>query len=191
MVTGALWLAVVPWKNKFPWVLFLTVTLQEAARFGLHEVFRLLQNLDDGVKSFIRPGTKNHVLTGLAVGTGFASLSVLVNFYTLLIDFDADDTAIYTDKCPSINFFVAASAFALAYSIMHIMLGVLVWPSYIERSWLIIILVYLLHLGIAEMSLGNLVQDGCRWTMALVFSFVAILSVASILVTRRRVLKSA
>ena len=189
ILAGALWLAVVPLKQTYPWVLFLAVTFQELFRLLLYLTFYYIQTIDDGIKSFLRTGTKNRILTGVSVGIGFSALGVLINYFTLLVDFDVHDTAIYIEMCPNINFWVAGGSLALAYSVLHIVLGVLVWEMYVEKKWAKVGGVYVLHLAIAELGLGSRVRNGCQWTIPVVFIVVGILTVFTVFVCRKRIAK--
>lgn len=191
ILSGAIWFAIPPLKQRYPWVLFTTVLFQELARFVLFLSFRFVARLGDGdgVEAFLRRGTKNEVLSGLAVGVGFALMSVLVNFYSVLADEFSDDTAIYTDTCP-INFFVAAASYSLAFSLLHIALGAFVWPAYADSSgWAKVITAFVIHLSIAEATLANRNSDGCVWGIGLVFGLV-LLAIVFIFLSSRKRLKS-
>lgn len=189
MIVGTAWLAIPPLKQTFGWVLFLVVSVQELLRFILFSVFRFMSRHGDGVEAFVRPGAKNQVLTGLSVGVGYALMSVLIQFYSLVADEFADDTAIYTEACP-LNFFVAAGSLSLAYSILHIFLAILVWPAYSDDNrWRIILLTFVLHLGISELSLSNRVENGCVWNMGVTWALVSLVTVGVILISRRRMRK--
>ncbi|KAK1867381.1 hypothetical protein I4F81_009888 [Pyropia yezoensis] len=171
-LSAAIWHAIPPLKEVYPYVLFL------AAAY--------LLGLGDGADAFLRPGPINVTLTGIAVGTGFGLVSVLTNLVSFMADHYMEDTAIYTDRCP-INFFVAAGTLAAAYSILHVVLAVWVWPFYTERRWLGVAAVGALHVGVAMASLGNRVDNGCRWTLGMVLGMVAITTVVVVVVTMRRV----
>lgn len=189
MLSGALWLAIPPLKTTFAWVLFVTVTMQELMRYVLFTVFRFMARTGDGVQAFLRPGAKNTLLTGMSVGVGFGMLSVLVNFYSVVIDNFSVDTAIYNDVC-GINFFVAGGIFALAYSLLHILLGIIVWPAYSEDpGWDNMALGYFLHLGIAEMSLLNQRNGGCRWNLGVVWGLILIVVAITFVQSKKRIRK--
>lgn len=185
-LSAAIWHAIPPLKEVYPYVLFLAAAVQELLRYGLHELFQYLLGLGDGADAFLRPGPINVTLTGIAVGTGFGLVSVLTNLVSFMADHYMEDTAIYTDRCP-INFFVAAGTLAAAYSILHVVLAVWVWPFYTERRWLGVAAVGALHVGVAMASLGNRVDNGCRWTLGMVLGMVAITTVVVVVVTMRRV----
>lgn len=170
-LSGAVYWAIPPLREAYPWLLFVTVTMQEATRLALYEVFRCIHRSGDGVQAFLRPGAKNETLTGISIGAGYGLLSVLVNFYSAVIDEFKDDTAIYTDIC-SLNFFVAASLYALAFAVLHVTVAVLVWPAYTDRNWAYIVAGYLLHLGVAMATLMNRRSGGCRWGIGLVYGLV-------------------
>jgi hypothetical protein len=189
-LSGVVYWMIPPLRQTYPWLLFVTVTMQETTRLGLYEVFRYMFKSGDGVQAFLRPGAKNETLTGLSIGTGFALLSVLVNFYAAVIDEFKNDTAIYTDTC-SLNFFVAASLCALAFAVLHVTLGVLVWPAYTDRNWAYIIAGFLLHLGVAEATLANRTVGGCKWGLGLIYGLVISAATATAMLSRMRIRKEA
>lgn len=166
MVTaGAIWHMIPPLRDEFAWVIFVIVSAQEIARFSLYVIFQYMSRRAEGTEAFIRPGDKNNVLTGLAVGTGYAVMTVFVQFYALIADEFLSDTAIYIEKC-SINFFVAASAFTLGFSLLQIALGVWTWPAYsAEKKIGKLMFAYLVHLGFAQMTLFNRRTEGCKWNL--------------------------
>lgn len=188
MVAGTAWLAIPPLKQTFPVVLFVTVTLQEGFRFGLYSIFQLLSQRGDGVEAFIRPGAKNEILTGLSVGVGYALMSVLIQFYSVVADEFANDTAIYTDVCP-LNFFVVAGSFSLAYSILHIFIGVFVWPAYSDGAgrWGMVAIAYVIRLGMSELSLSNRIENGCVWNIGVTWGLITITSFGIVLQARKRI----
>lgn len=189
-LSGTVYWMIPPLRQTYPWLLFVTVLMQELSRLGLFELFRYMFKSGDGVEAFIRPGARNDALTGISVGTGYGLLSVFVNFYSAVIDDFKDDTAIYTDLCP-INFFVAASFYAQAFAILHVALSVLAWPAYTNRDWSYITLAFLIHLGVAEATLFNRVNNGCRWAIGLVFALVLLVSLGTATLTAMRIRKEA
>lgn len=170
-LSGAVYWMIPPLREAYPWLLFVTVTMQEVTRLALYELFRYMFRSGDGVQAFLRPGAKNETLTGISIGAGYGMLSVLVNFYSAVIDEFKDDTAIYTDRC-SLNFFVAASLYALAFAVLHVAVAVLVWPAYTDRNWAYITAGFLLHLGVAMATLANRKNGGCQWGIGLVYGLV-------------------
>lgn len=187
MLSGAVWFAIQPLKQTFPWVLFVTVTFQELFRFLLYYSFRILARTGDVVEAFLPHGAKNNIMTVLSVGVGFALMSVLVNLYSVLADEFWNDTAIYTDIC-TINLFVEVSGFALAFSVLHILLGILAWPAYSdEKGWDKILIAYVAHLGVEEAMLFNRRAQGCRWNLGLVWGLVACLTVFVFFLSGRRI----
>lgn len=189
-ISGTVYWMIPPLRETYAWLLFVVVTAQELMRLALFELFRYMFKSGDGVQAFLRPGVKNDTLTGLSVGTGFAILSVMVNFYSAVIDEFRDDTAIYTDKCP-INFFLVSSLNALAFSILHMVLGVFVWPAYARRSWSYILAAYALHLGVSEVTLLNRREQGCEWGLGVVFALVGLALAGTGFLARTRVRKEA
>lgn len=186
MLAAAFWLAVPPLKKTYPWVLFLSVTMQELARFALSYGFRTLGRLGDNVKAFLRPGVKNQFRTSAAVGAGFGFMSIAVNFYSIVASELSDDTGIYVEHCP-VNFVVAGSLFALAFYILHLLLAILVWPAYyVEMGWLTMFVIYGLHLGASEVTLLNRRQNGCIRGLIAVWSIDAILFCLTIGLTKHR-----
>lgn len=186
MLAAALWLAVTPLKKTYPWVLFLSVTMQEIARLALSIGFRALGRLGENVQAFLRPGIKNQFRTSAAVGAGFGFMSIAVNFYSLVASELSDDTALYVERCP-VNFVVAGALFALAFYILHILFAIIAWPSYyIERGWVGIVVTYGLHLGTSEVTLLNRRQDGCVRGLIAIWSTVAILFYLTIRLTKYR-----
>lgn len=189
MLSGTIWLAISPLKQKFPWVLFVAVSMQEVMRYALSVVFRFMSRRGQGVEAFLRLGAKNDLLTGMSVGVGYALMSVLIQFYSVVADNFSDDTAIYADTCP-INFFVVAGSFSLAFSLLHIFLAIFVWPAYShDGRWEEVGLTYFIHLGLAELSLVNRINNGCVWNLGLTWALIVIIALSIILVSRRRVLK--
>ncbi len=189
MLSGIIWLMIPPLRNVYAWSLFIAVTMQELMRFVLHRIFRIMSRHGDGVEAFLRPGVKNDLLTGMSIGVGFAFLSAMVNFYATVVDEFASNTAIYTERC-SINFVVAASGNALAFSLLHISLGILVWPAYSEDpSSLKVLFGYVLHLGISLATLGSSRKFGCTWVLILVFALVFIVMGITAVQSKRRVKK--
>lgn len=184
--SGAVYWMIPPLREVYPWLLFVTVTMQEASRLGLHEVFRYMLKSSDGVQAFIRPGASNEALTGIAIGCGFGIMSVLVNFFSAVIDNFKDDTAIYTDLCP-INFFVASSFYAQAFSVLHIALGVISWPAYNKFNRTVIFTSFVIHLAVSEATLFNKINNGCRWAIGLVYALVFIVSSAAAATTTSRI----
>lgn len=184
-LSGTVYWAIPPLRHAYPWLLFVTVTMQEGTRLALYEVFRFMFRSGDGVQAFLRPGAKNETLTGISIGSGYGMLSVLVNFYSAVIDEFKDDTAIYTDVC-SLNFFVAASLYALAFAVLHVTVAVLVWPAYTDRNWTYIIAGYLLHLGVAEATLANRRFGGCQWGLGLVFGVVVCATCGAVVLSNMR-----
>jgi Aph-1 protein len=187
-LSGAVYWMIPPLRQAYPWLLFVTVTMQEGTRLGLYEVFRYMFRSGDGVQAFLRPGAKNETLTGLSIGAGFGFLSVLVNFYSAVIDEFRDDTAVYTDTC-SLNFFVAASLYALAFAVLHVTVAVLVWPAYTDRNWAYIFAGYFLHLGVAEATLANRRNGGCHWGIGLVYVLVLLATVGTAVLSSVRIRK--
>ncbi|OSX70079.1 hypothetical protein BU14_0927s0002 [Porphyra umbilicalis] len=185
-VSAVIWHAIPPAKETYPYVLAMTALVQEFSRLGLHELFQYLLSMGDGADAFLRPGPINVTLTGIAVGTGFGLISVLTNLVSFMADHYMADSAIYTDKCP-INFFVAAGTLAAAYSILHVLLAVWVWPFYTDRNWLGIAAVIAVHIGVAEASLGSRNDNGCRWTLGMVLGMVAAVGLVVVVSTMRRV----
>lgn len=172
MLSGIIYLAIPPWREIPGWSIFVAVTAQEFSRYLLHIVFRFMSRSGDGVDAFLRPGVRNDLNSGMAIGVGYAFLSAMVNFFSPVIDEFRNNTAIYIPNCP-VNFVVAASAYALAFSLMHISLGVLVWPAYSEDpSWLKCGVGYVLHMAMAVATLGNETIH-CRATLGIVYALVA------------------
>jgi gamma-secretase subunit APH-1 len=187
-VSGIVYLAIRPIRTAYPALLVVTVLMEELARFGLFEAFRSMFKSGDGVQAFIRPGAKNELLTGISVGVGYGAMSIFVNFYYAVLDDFWDDTAIYTDKC-GINFFVAASAYACVFSVLHIMLGILAWPAYTNRSWAYIAAAFAIHLGYASATLVNRRAGGCSWGIGMMVGLVLAMSLATLIVAIRRIKK--
>lgn len=187
MLASIIWFAIPPLKGVYPWVLFVAVTTQELSRLMLFLIFRQVGKVSLGVQVFLRPSPKDTLLTSVSVGVGFALMFPLIHFFSVLADSFADDTAIYVEGCP-INFFVAASSFAMAFSLLHILLAVLAWPSYADPDGrFFVILTYLIHLGVSEASLSNRRENGCVIGMGLIWAFVVLLAVFTFFVSKRRV----
>lgn len=188
MLSGIIYLAIPPLRNTPAWSVFVAVTMQEAMRFALHAIFRTMARAGDGIDAFLRPGVHNELKSGMAIGVGFAFLSAMVNFFSPVIDEFRSNTAIYIPNCP-VNFVVAAAVYALAFSLMHIALGVLVWPAYSEDpSWLKMLIGYALHLATAFATLGNETIH-CRATFGIVYALVAGIVVLTALQSNQRVKK--
>jgi hypothetical protein len=187
-ISGIIYLAIRPIRTAYPALLVVTVVIEELARFGLFEGFRSMFKSGDGVQAFIRPGPKNELLTGISVGVGYGVMSIFVNFYYAVLDDFWDDTAIYTDKC-GINFFVAASAYACVFSVLHVMLGVLAWPAYTNRDWAYIVAALAIHLGYAMGTLANRRDGGCTWGIGMMVGLVSGMSIATLVVAYRRIKK--
>lgn len=176
MFAGAAWLAIPPLKNTFAWVLFVTVTMQEVVRLALYGMIRFVARRGEGAEAFFRPGVRNELLTGMAVGVGYSLMSVLIQFYAVIANEFSEDTAIYTDVCPH-NFFVVAGAFSLAFSVLQIALGVWIWPAYSEdRGWGKVALGYGVHLGLSQISLVNQRRNACSWNLGLTYSLIVLAS---------------
>jgi len=130
------------------------------------------------IQCFVRFGRKSVVVQGVAIGAAWGVMSALVNYVAYLHDFYTQDASIYTNLCP-INFWVASASFACAFSILHIVLSTLAWQAYVvENRWMKVsnlFLIYLVHLGFAELGLGNLSANGCIWTMAVTWSVLGAL----------------
>lgn len=189
MLSGTIWIAIPPLKETFPWVIFVAVSMQELMRYTMAVLFRIMARNGRGVHAFLRQGAKNQMLTGMAVGVGYALMSVLIQFFSIIADDFSDDTAIYTETCP-INFFVAAGSFTLAYSLLHIFLGILVWPAFSSStSWQYGLVAYALHLGLAELSLANRKNNGCAWNLGLTWALILFSILAVIFKTRARLKK--
>lgn len=189
MLASVIWIALVPWKQAYAWCLILVVTCQEASRIALFLVFRYLNNISNGVQVFLRPGPKNECLSGMAIGVGYAVMSPLIQFFSILAADYSDDTAIYILECHH-NVFTAASAYALSFSIIHIMLGVLTWPAYSDgngRRGSFIAFSYVVHLSLSLLTLTNLKKDGCIITLSIIIPAAFILSFFTFFVVRRRV----
>lgn len=184
-VSGVVYWAIPPAREVNPWLLTVSVFMQELMRMLMFELFRFMFRAGDGVQAFVRKGARNEILTGLAVGVGYSSISSLVNFCAVVVDYYLEDTSIYTEKCP-INFFVAASAYTMAFSVMQILLGILVWPAYTDRNWKWIFLSLFVHLGFAQTSLTSLFSNGCRIGIGIVYAYLAPLAVIVALVSRHR-----
>lgn len=187
IIASVIWVAIPPLKQTYGWNIFVVVTSQEAFRYGLFVLVRIVSKTANGVQIFVRPGAVNECLTGVAVGAGFALMSPLIHFFSVLANDYSDDTAIYTDECP-FNFFVAASAFALAFSLLHIMLGVIVWPAYSAPDGRFYILIcYLVHLTLGEITLGNTNINGCVWSLPVIYILSSILFILTIYVANKRI----
>ncbi len=172
MIAGIIWRAVIPLKDVTIWSMVLAVSAQEGMRLLLHRVFTLLSRHGDGAQVLLRPGAQNEIFSGLAIGTGYAFLSSMVNFFATVIDSFASNSAVYITKC-RINFLVASASNALAFNILHICLGILVWPAYSDRTWIMnAVLAYLLHLGVAACTLISQINQGCTIALAVVFVLV-------------------
>lgn len=187
-LSGTVYWMIPPLRDVYPWLLFVAVFMQELMRLLMYELFRFMFKSGDGVQGFIRPGIKNDALTGLSVGVGFGFMSVLVNFYSAVIDEFKDETAIYTDRC-GINFFVAASLYALSFSLLHIFLGIFVWPAYADRNMLYICGGFLMHLGLSEATLANRRAEGCRWGIGLSYGLLLVVCIFTLYALRNRVNK--
>lgn len=186
MIASGIWFAIPPLKQIFPWVLFVSVSMQELTRFGLHFGFKSISRIGNNVNAFLRPGVKDEFRTSVSVGVGFGFMSVAVNFYSLVADGFSNDTAVYVEQCP-INFFVAGAGFALAFYLLHVLLAIIVWPAYLnEMGWVLVGVSYLLHLGVSEATLLNRMENGCGRGLALVWCLVALIFVFTVLLTRRR-----
>lgn len=185
MIAGIIWRAVVPLKEVTIWSILLAVTAQEVMRLFLHRVFTLLSRRGDGAEVLLRPGAQNEIFSGLAVGTGYAFLSSLVNFFATVVDSFATNSAVYIQNC-RINFLVASASNAFAFNILHICLGILVWPAYSDRTWIMnAVLAYLLHLGVASCTLISQVNRGCSYALAVVFVLVFLLLLFTVYNCRR------
>mmetsp|Transcript_14238 Transcript_14238/g.30672 ORF Transcript_14238/g.30672 Transcript_14238/m.30672 type:complete len:273 (-) Transcript_14238:1022-1840(-) len=189
MLASALWFAIPPLKQEYPWVLFLTVTIQELMRWLMFTVFNWMSRYGEGVKAFLRDGTINRLQTGFAVGVGYALLSVLISYTAVVADNYWFDQSIYMPACPEINVFVAGAALALAFSIMHMALALLVWPMYALRRYIGVAVVYVLHLGTTMAALGNRNQGGCTYTMGIVWALVGCTSIVAAVATQRTISK--
>lgn len=189
MLAGTIWLMIPPLRDNNPWSLFVAVTMQELMRLVLFLIFRMMSRRGDGVEAFLRPGAKNQMLSGMSIGVGYALLASLVNYYAVVIDNFASNTAIYTDNC-TINFIVAGASNALAFNLLHICLGVFLWPAYSEDpSYVKVLCGYAIHLGVSMATLGGRV--GCHWSLGLVFGLVGIVFAFTLAQCRRRVRKEA
>lgn len=187
ILASVIWWAIPPWKRAYAWCLFVVVSCQELFRLLLFLVFQYLRNTSDGVEIFLRPGRKNECLSGMAIGLGYAIMAPLIHFFSILAAGYSDDTAIYIDEC-RINVFVAAASFALAFSIMHIMLGVIVWPAYSENNGKqYIILAYLIHIFLSQLTLINLNKNGCEATLPIILVLSVLLFMATAYIVRRRI----
>lgn len=187
MLSSAVWHAIPPLKTIYLWPIFLSVTFQELCRYGLYIGFRNISRFGDGVRAFVPPGTKNEIITGMCVGVGFGVMSVLINFVSVLVDEFADETAIHLPTCP-FNFVVIGSTMAMAFSILHILLGALVWPSYSHVSRNTHIFVgYVLHLAIAEVTLINRREDGCLWGFGIIWALVTLSAIFTFTISKSRI----
>lgn len=186
MLASVIWLAIPPLKHAYGWVLFVTVSTQEGFRYLLYIIFRVVGRTHGGVNAFIRPGRQNNVLTGISVGVGFSLMSSLIHYFSVFADLFSADTAIYTDFCP-FNFFVIAASIAMAFSILHILLGILAWPSYSDPDGApYVLLAYVSHILISEVTLTNLKKGGCKVGLLLSWVLVAFFLVLTVYIARRR-----
>ncbi|KAA8494676.1 Gamma-secretase subunit Aph-1 [Porphyridium purpureum] len=180
MLAAGWWFAIPPLKQEFAWVLFSTVTIQEGIRWAMFALFNWMKGYGEGVKAFLRVGAVNGLLTGFAVGAGYGLMSVLLSYTSIVGDNYWFDQSIYMPNCPEINFFVAGAAFALAYSIMHMALGVLAWSMYDTKNYVGIFFTYAWHLGISMASIGNTNRGGCVYTLGIVYGLVVLLSLCAL-----------
>lgn len=190
MLAAVVWRAVVPLQAKTEWSIWLAVTAQELLRLGLHRVFLQLSKRGEGVQALLRPGAQNDIFSGLAVGAGYALLASLVNFFTTVSDNFASSSAIYVENC-RINFIVASASNALALNILHICLGVLLWPKYSNRDWALqAFITYAFHLAIAEAttSWAN-PKVQCTGEIGIVFSLVFVVFVYTVIASIRSLKK--
>mmetsp|Transcript_16504 Transcript_16504/g.33717 ORF Transcript_16504/g.33717 Transcript_16504/m.33717 type:complete len:266 (-) Transcript_16504:346-1143(-) len=173
ILASALWFAVPPLKSSAAWSLWLAVSAQECARLAMYETFAYMRKIGEGVEAFVRPGRANTLLSGLAVGLGFSSMSVLVNFCAVVADSYMTRTAVYIPSCNQINFFVAASALSLAHSVLHLCWGAVIWPLYESRQirfkWGGCALVYCGHLFAALIGLTSANPGGCIVSLTVVW----------------------
>lgn len=186
MTASVIWIALVPWKQAYAWCLILVVTCQEVSRILLFLIFRYVNSLSSGVQVFLRPGPKNECLSGMAVGVGYAVMSPLIQFFSILAADYSDDTAIYIQECHH-NVFTAASAYALSFSIIHIMLGVLTWPAYsagFSKRLVVTAFSYVVHVSLSLLTLTNLRQDGCIVTLSIIIPAAFVLSSLTFFVVR-------
>lgn len=187
MLSGTIWLSIPPLRDVFEWSLFVAVTMQELMRLVLFHIFRILSRRRDGVEAFLRPGAKNQMLSGLSIGTGYAFLSSIVNYYSVVIDNFASNNAIYKKGC-GLNLIVAGAANSLAFNLLHICLGVLLWPSYSDDpSYVKILFGYGVHLGISLATSGSRRDERCGWTLGLVFGLVGLVFALTLVQIKRRV----
>lgn len=189
MLASAVWFMLVPFKEAFAWCLILVVTCQEGFRMLLFLIFRYLNNMSNGVQVFLRPGPKNECLSGMAIGVGYAIMSPLIQFFSILAADYSDDTAIYVAECQH-NVFTTAAAYSLAFSVVHILLGILTWPAYSNpnggRAGLVIF-AYCIHVFLSLLTLVNLKKQGCVITLSIIMPAAFILSLFTIVVVRRRI----
>lgn len=189
ILASIIWIAIPPWKKAFALSLVVVVSAQEIFRLVLFLFFDYLsKHSANGVQIFLRPGPKNEALSGMAIGLGYALMSPLIQFFSILADEYSDDTAIYIQEC-RFNVFVAAASYALAFSIMHVMLGIIVWPAYSEakgrKSY--IVLSYMIHLVLSLLTLINLKKDGCTITLPIILTCSVLLSLVAAFIVRRRI----
>ena len=184
MFASIAWLCVPPLRAIPEWSIFLAVTFQELMRFALHRVFLLLGRRGNGIQALLRPGERNDILSGVAVGVGYALLASLVNFFTTVVDNFSNNSAVYVPDCP-VNFIVASASNALALNLLHICLGVLVWPKYTNRDWAVQALVaYGLHLGVAQSTQIWKSKAGCVADIAIVLGMVFVVILYTIIAAR-------
>lgn len=187
MATGIVWLAIPPLREVYAWIIFVAVAMQEVMRLLLFRIFRFLERRGENAEIFLRRGAKNEVLTGIAVGLGYALMSVLIQFYSILADEFLDDTAIYIEGCP-LNFFVASAGFSLGFSIIQISLAVWLWSLYFQqKSWIKIIVGFAIHLGVSETALLNLIQNGCTWNLGVTWALVVLITTIVVWESRERI----
>lgn len=172
IVAGSIWRAVIPLQEVTIWTIVLIVTTQELMRLLLYRIFTLLKRRGDGAQVLLRAGAQNELLIGLAVGTGYAFLSSMINFFSTVVDSFATNSAVYIERC-SMNFLVVSAGLACAFNLLHICLGILIWPAYNDKTGLFYaIFAYFLHLGVAACTLLSNLHNGCSIALSLTFVLV-------------------
>mmetsp|Transcript_10345 Transcript_10345/g.10421 ORF Transcript_10345/g.10421 Transcript_10345/m.10421 type:complete len:246 (-) Transcript_10345:177-914(-) len=161
-------------SNIWILVIFVSVASQEACRYLFVYSYRQTERiikLSSPYSSEIFP--LNDVSSSFAAGIGFGGMHSLMMFGSVLAASNGSGDY-FAESCPSIPLIFSISMIAFAFVVLDCVLMCMAFIAEKLQSQQIIMVICALHFVTSVCTLGNLLHNGCSFSIPLVYSTVLI-----------------